>query len=302
MAARHSAAFGTLLFPWCPDTLRQPGILRQSCTGAWRFRCPDMVPPTGGMVHGAANGRHGSGGRTDWPPGDCPAGVWCLLWQARMVLANASTGYRRRIRRRQEPPGVIVPPIGGTVLPSGKGGGVPAAGLLPGGHGAANRRHCTAALLGGSKWGGGRGKALRGLAGTLGGVPRSRAVDRLHCSRPAGRRMRALRDFNVAIWGNVSMSGAAYVSWAPCGTACLAVGVSVPPSRPCPLIPRLLVRKLGFWRPALPAPRVPCPDPRCPGTVQEPRASSRHGRPRNGLGHAPTRKSAEPAASVACLQ
>ena len=75
-----------------------------------------------------------------------------------------------------------------------------------------------------------------------------------------------------------------------------------PPSRPCPLIPRLLVRKLGFWRPALPAPRVPCPDPRCPGTVQEPRASSRHGRPRNGLGHAPTRKSAEPAASVACLQ
>ena len=149
---------------------------------------------------------------------------------------------------------------------------------------------------------GGVARPCRGLAGTLGGVPRSRAVDRLHCSRPAGRRMRALRDFNVAIWGNVSMSGAAYVSWAPCGTACLAVGVSVPPSRPCPLIPRLLVRKLGFWRPALPAPRVPCPDPRCPGTVQEPRASSRHGRPRNGLGHAPTRKSAEPAASVACLQ
>ena len=75
-----------------------------------------------------------------------------------------------------------------------------------------------------------------------------------------------------------------------------------PPFRPCPLIPRLLVRKLGFWRPAPPAPRVPCPGPRCPGTVQEPRASSRHGRPRNGLGHAPTRKSAEPAASVACLQ
>ena len=33
--------------------------------------------------------------------------------------------------------------------------GVPAAGLGSGGHGAANRRRCTAALLGGSKWGGG---------------------------------------------------------------------------------------------------------------------------------------------------
>ena len=151
----------------------------------------------------------------------------------------------------------------------------------------------------------GRQGGWRGVArpdGTLQGYLWSRAVDRLHCSRPAGRGMRALRDFNVAIWGNVSMSEAAYVSWAPCGTACLAMGVSVPPSRPCPLIPRLLVRKLGFWRPAPPAPRVPCPGPRCPGTVQEPRASSRHSRPRNGLGHATTRKSAEPAASVACLQ
>ena len=205
----------------------------------------------------------------------------------------------------------MVPPIGGTA--SCGAGGIAAGcdrsqrGVVPPGRCRRSAARYTAALHGarrsaGTVRGGGVAGPCRGPAGTPGGVPRSRAVDRLHCSRPAGRRMRALRDFNVAIWGNVSMSGAAYVSWAPCGTACLAVGVSVPPSRPCPLIPRLLVRKLGFWRPALPAPRVPCPDPRCPGTVQEPRASSRHGRPRNGLGHAPTRKSAEPAASVACLQ
>ena len=197
----------------------------------------------------------------------------------------------------------------GPIGPAGCGAAgaiAPTGTVLPVGntvYGAVCRRHGVwCRLLPARFRGGGRGRALRGLAGMPEDIPRSRAVDRLHYSRPAGRRMRALRDFNVAIWRNVSMSRAAYVSWAPCGTACLAVGVSVPPSRPCPLIPRLLVRKLGFWRPALPAPRVPCPDPRCPGTVQEPRASSRHGRPRNGLGHAPTRKSAEPAASVACLQ
>ena len=70
---------------------------------------------------------------------------------------------RRRIRRRERcrlrPARCMVPPLGGTVpggmvLLGGKGGGVPAAGLLPGGYGAANRWHCTAARQGGSKWGG----------------------------------------------------------------------------------------------------------------------------------------------------
>ena len=251
-------------------------------------RCSlDMVPPIGGTVYGL----HGIWCRGTVQPGTVPP-IGGTIYGAGYGRHGAAASFR---------PCGMVPPMGGTA--SRRAGRGAAGAIAPAGRCAGYcrhgmwcrriRRHCS---------GGGRGRALRGLAGTLGGVPRSRAVDRLHCSRPAGRRMRALRDFNVAIWGNVSMSGAAYVSWAPCGTACLAVGVSVPPSRPCPLIPRLLVRKLGFWRPALPAPRVPCPDPRCPGTVQEPRASSRHGRPRNGLGHAPTRKSAEPAASVACLQ
>ena len=59
----------------------------------------------------------------------------CLLSEARYGAAFGRHGFRLAIAGRQ--------------------GGVPAAGLLPGGHGAANRRHCTAALLGGSKWGSG---------------------------------------------------------------------------------------------------------------------------------------------------
>ena len=246
-----------------------------TASGGGRSGIPNGMPQ--GTPTGIPAGTAGSGGIPAPPTGAASTGGRFLGTPMGVLCEPPGTvpsidgtvcgaGY---CRHGMVPPGTV-PPIGGTVSP---------------GDGKARD-----------------GRVRRGLAGTLEGVPRSRAVDRLHCSRPAGRRMRALRDFNVAIWGNVSMSGAAYVSWAPCGTACLAVGVSVPPSRPCPLIPRLLVRKLGFWRPALPAPRVPCPDPRCPGTVQEPRASSRHGRPRNGLGHAPTRKSAEPAASVACLQ
>ena len=235
------------------------------------------VPPIGGTSFLARWGRLNEGGRPS--KATRSGGSACAgKGQHYIVPAIASTGaanWRHSMWCWQRPARCTVPTKASTACGAGR-----SPGTIPGG----------------------AARPCRGLAGTPKDIPRSRAVDRLHCSRPAGRRMRALRDFNVAIWGNVSMSGAAYVSWAPCGTACLAVGVSVPPSRPCPLIPRLLVRKLGFWRPALPAPRVPCPDPRCPGTVQEPRASSRHGRPRNGLGHAPTRKSAEPAASVACLQ
>ena len=65
LAARHSAAFGTLPFPWYPDTLRQPGILRQPCTwghgaSAALIWCRQSAARFRGV---------------DWPPGFCPAGM-----------------------------------------------------------------------------------------------------------------------------------------------------------------------------------------------------------------------------------
>ena len=76
---------------------------------AWRFRRPDMVPPTGSTVYGAAGGRHGAGGRTDWLPGGtvpsdglaryCPAEwcravvrqMWCLPRQARFQCSSLAS-------------------------------------------------------------------------------------------------------------------------------------------------------------------------------------------------------------------
>ena len=113
MAARHSAAFGTLPFPWCPDTLRQPGILRQPCTwrhGAsaaliWcrqraaRFRGAADCPPSG-TVPGNSPARY------------CPAewcrrlgaayrrhGMWCRLLAARCLAAGFGGGNGRAIAR-----------------------------------------------------------------------------------------------------------------------------------------------------------------------------------------------------------
>ena len=93
-----------------------------------RERCSLMRLPYGATVrNGATYGQRGM-----VPPAGGTA--WCRLWAARFPPGN------RRAAR-----------------------GVPAAGLLPGGHGAADRRHCTAARLGGSKWGGGR--STRRMAG-----------------------------------------------------------------------------------------------------------------------------------------
>ena len=85
--------------------------------------------------------------------------VPCGIQPARHAKVGAVARHdplacRRRIRRRERcrlrSARCMMPPFGGTVSawqsPGGKRGGVPAAGLLPGGHGAANRRHCTAAL------------------------------------------------------------------------------------------------------------------------------------------------------------
>ena len=188
-------------------------------------------------------------------------------------------------------PAGMVPPMGGTiscrrwpagtVLPIGSTRGRPA--------------------IAGRQGGGGRGKAPMGPCGDAGAS--LGLVQSIDCTVPG-----LPENADFAGFQRGDLGKCLYVQSGLCVVGAMRHGAlgdgsqCPPPFRPCPLIPRLLVRKLGFWRPAPPAPRVPCPGPRCPGTVQEPRASSRHGRPRNGLGHAPTRKSAEPAASVACLQ
>ena len=128
---------------------------------------------------------------------------------------------RRRIRRRERcrlrPARCMVPPLGGTVSawqsPGGRGVGVPAAGLLPGGHGAANRRHCTAALLGGSKWGGRSTRRMAGAkdaewrpfiarpivrAGLRPAIAGRRAVRRNSAGRHAGRAVR--RQWPPGVW------------------------------------------------------------------------------------------------------
>ena len=253
-------------------------------------RCPVVMVPLlrhGSTGHGISAARFLAARflgdmwcRLDMVPpiaGTVPGGT--VLWRG---------GFRRAACCRLD----MVPPIAGTV----PGGTV----LWRGGFRRAIARRMVPAIAGTVP--GGRGKAPTGPCGdaetSLGLV---QSIDCTIPGLPAGE----CGLCGISTWRSGEMSlcperpmcrgrHAARRAWR-------WESVS-PPSRPCPLIPRLLVRKLGFWRPALPAPRVPCPDPRCPGTVQEPRASSRHGRPRNGLGHAPTRKSAEPAASVACLQ
>ena len=108
-----------------------------------RERCSLMRLPYGATVrNGATYGQRGM-----VPPAGGTA--WCRLWAARFPSGN------RRAAR-----------------------GVPAAGLGSGGHGAANRRHCTAALLGGSKCG---GRSTRRMAGA------KDAEWRPFNARPSGR-------------------------------------------------------------------------------------------------------------------
>ena len=118
-------------------------------------RCSLMRLPYGATVrNGAAYGQRGM-----VPPAGGTA--WCRLWAARFPPGNCQAAR----------------------------GGVPAAGLLPGGHGAANRRHCTAALLGGSKWGAAprrSGAARHGAAGTVPGGHGASIEARFHRARHLG--------------------------------------------------------------------------------------------------------------------
>ena len=130
--------------------------------GMWPARC--VVPG-----NGAAYRRHGM-----WPArfraADGRHGVWCLLSEARFRGPS--------VRPANRPGGGG----NGTAGPIGPAAGCPpaiAGGDVPPGRSPRRRE---------GGWQGPVG-ALRGRWG----VPRSRAVDRLHCSQPAGRRMRTLQ-------------------------------------------------------------------------------------------------------------
>ena len=119
---------GTTRGPLCPARRNGAAYRRHGAAASFRpcYCRAGALPPglsAGRMVYGArrigaAYRRHGIAGH----------GEWCRLSAARHM----------------------VPPDTAALF---GGGGRLAAGLLPGGHGAANRRHCTAARQGGSKWG-----------------------------------------------------------------------------------------------------------------------------------------------------
>ena len=107
--AWHSAAYwqhgtvrpiGTIPFPWCPDTLRQPGTLRQPCT--WGHGVPP--PLRGGGVMPLIGGT-----------------AWCCLWAAQHSAAGFGGGMAPSIdgtiwppdRAAQNGGGAWHPPNGG---------------------------------------------------------------------------------------------------------------------------------------------------------------------------------------------
>ena len=104
--AWHSAAYwqhgtvrpiGTIPFPWCPDTLRQPGTLRQPCT--WGHGVPPplrgggVMPPIGGTA-------------------------WCCLWAAQHSAAGFGGGMAPSIDGTIWPPDRAAQNGGGGVAPA----------------------------------------------------------------------------------------------------------------------------------------------------------------------------------------
>ena len=137
-------------------------------------------------------------------------------------------------RRRDSGGGMQWLPIGG--MPARRGDG-------PGGNGArrngaADGRHDFVPPMAGRngaayrqhrQGGGWRGKAMRGLAGMPEDIPRSRAVDRLHGSRPAGRRMRTLQFSRLELiraWTNRTGSTQRWPPGLSPATCVAAYGVS----------------------------------------------------------------------------
>ena len=138
-------------------------------------------------------------------------------------------------RRRDSGGGMQRLPIGG--MPARRGdrpGGMMPAGMVPPMDGTISCRRWLAGMVlpigstgrGGGGW---RGKAMRGLAGMPEDIPRSRAVDRLHGSRPAGRRMRTLQFSRLELiraWTNRTGSTQRWPPGLSPATCVAAYGVS----------------------------------------------------------------------------
>ena len=149
LAARHSVAFGTIPFPWCPDTLRQPGTLRQPCT--WGHGVPPplrgggVMPPIGGTA-------------------------WCCLWAAQHSAAGFGGGMAPSID------GTIWPPDRAAQNGEGKRSDIPRGmsqrtpkGVLSTPSG--DRRTAAAGPIGPAPLGGGAVLRRPAAAGLVGGEP-----------------------------------------------------------------------------------------------------------------------------------
>ena len=158
-------------------------------------------------------------------------------------------------------PASVVPAIAGTkwcwqkpaewCLLSQAAGACFSAGPRPGGYGAAFWRHCTAARQGGSKWGG-RGKALRGLAGTLGrpSVSCSRSTALFPACRPENADLQFSRLELIRAWTNGTGSTQRWPPGLSPATCVAAHGISpnVPGTRPDLNTPHTSHAWGGGWR------------------------------------------------------